>query len=122
MESSFKERLQKRFAELIKDIRKAWQTYEEDKAKDLQKFEEMASDFYPVYISGVVVFRWQLSGGGPADWFDFYVDPLYNLIFVEYHYSEWGKESKRKVSASRFKLLREIWEYYFVEIAKNIKL
>jgi len=122
-EKNCKERLAKHLTSRLRDIRKLWKLYKIDPEKyddEIGKFNDYGIAFGAREDNGIVYFRWELSYGGPADGFNFYVDIDFNLVAVKYYFADWFDCAEKKLSKARFELLKEIWECYFKEYAKTI--
>ncbi len=57
-------------------------------------------------------FRYQLSWGGPADEFRFFVNPDLTCYRIEYWFLDWGDGAKKHLSGEDNTLLMEIWREF----------
>lgn len=57
-------------------------------------------------------FRYQLSWGGPADEFRFFVNPDLSCHRIEYWFLDWFDGARRDLSGEDESLLLEIWHWF----------
>jgi hypothetical protein len=118
-QESCQERLNSELQDRLKDIRTLWRLYQRNPEvthKELGKFEEYGLSFDYV-AKGTFqdqkrgYFRWQLSWGGPADEFRFYLDEDLDAVEIEYWFLDWNDGASKRLSGGAFKLLDEIFQY-----------
>jgi len=65
-------------------------------------------------LSKTVIYKLELSYGGPQDYFEFEYDPVSKqLIEVRYHYLDWFDHAERRITPverEEFKLLERLFE------------
>ena len=118
MSLSCKERIQDELNDRITDIRKLWRLYQRDPdASDpgLGSFHEYGLCFDYV-AKGTFenqkrgYFCWQLSWGGPADEFRFYLDECFDTYQIEYWFLDWFDGAKVDLTGQDYALLEEIFQ------------
>ena len=105
----------------LDDLRKLWTAYcdgdESRHANELGTFFEygLCFDYVPPHtFSGQkeANFRYQLSWGGPADEFRFFVNPDLSCHRIEYWFLDWYDGAHRVLSDENESLLQEIWDWF----------
>lgn len=123
MSETCEKRIEAELRERIKDIRKLWKAYYNNTGsvdEDLGTFEEygLCADYVaPGTFASQKrgYFRWQLSWGGPADEFRFYMDENLKAIIIEYWFLDWFDGACISLSDSDYQLIEEIFTSYFKE-------
>ena len=114
-----KERITKELNDRIKDLETLFSLYkygEDASDPDLGRFEEYGLCFDYVEQNPPetpqAYFRYQLSWGGPADEFRFFVNPDLTPYSIEYWFYDWGDSAKIELTGKRWKLLEDIFEHF----------
>ena len=116
-QESCQERLNAEFQDRLRDIRTLWRLYQrkpEASHPELGKFEEYGLGLDYV-AKGTLqdqkrgYFRWQLSWGGPADEFRFYMDENLDAVEIEYWFLDWNDGACKKLFSNAYRLLDEIF-------------
>ncbi len=119
-QESCQERLNPELHDRLQEIRTLWRLYQKNPDAShpkLGKFEEYGLCFDYV-AKGTFqdqkrgYFRWQLSWGGPADEFRFYMDENLDAVEIEYWFLDWNDGASKKLSGEAYKLLDEIFQYF----------
>ena len=128
---SCKEKVLGELRDRIQDIRKLWRLYQKDpdaSNPDLGSFHEygLCFDYVAKGTFGDQkrgYFRWQLSWGGPADEFRFYLDECLDPVEIEYWYLDWFDCAKVDLTGQDYALLEEIFKDFkdlgIVEAERN---
>ena len=113
-------RLEAELQDRLQDIRTLWrlsQRNPEASRWELGRFEEyglscdyVARGTFQDQKRGY--FRWQLSWGGPADEFRFYMDENLDAVEIEYWFLDWYDGASRSLSGEDFRLLDEIFQNF----------
>ena len=105
----------------LDDLRKLWAAYcdgqENRHVNELGTFPEYGLCFDCVQPrtfndQNEAYFRYQLSWGGPADEFRFFVNPDLSCHRIEYWFLDWYDGAHRVLSGEDESLLQEIWEWF----------
>jgi len=67
----------------------------------LERQQEM-----PLSVEKLAVYRIELSTGGPADWFDVYMNGG-EIQYIEYHFSDWFDHAERNLTGAEFDTVRD---------------
>lgn len=113
-----KERLDGELKDRLADIRILWRLYRRDAEAshpELGSFNEygLSFDYVPKGTFSDQkrgYFCWQLSWGGPADEFRFYVDEELDVTEIEYWFLDWYDGAGKLLTGDDFKLLDEIYQ------------
>ncbi|APV45094.1 hypothetical protein Dform_01775 [Dehalogenimonas formicexedens] len=118
-QESCRERLNGELKDRLRDIRTLWRLYQKHpdaSHPELGKFEEyglgldyVAKGTFQDQKRGY--FRWQLSWGGPADEFRFFMDENLEAVEIEYWFLDWNDGASKTLSGDAFKLLDEIFQH-----------
>jgi hypothetical protein len=78
---------------------------------------EQALQELPLGATKQVVWRVDLSTGGPGDWFEFYVDDNGDVERIEYHFNDWFDHAQRSIShdTDRWNALETAFRYWVGE-------
>ncbi|PVV83296.1 hypothetical protein [Dehalogenimonas alkenigignens] len=117
---SCRQRLSGELQARLRDIRILWRLYRrnpEASHPELGRFHEygLCFDYVPKRTfrdQKRGYFRWQLSWGGPADEFRFYMDEDLDAVEIEYWFLDWDDGAGKKVSGEAYQLLDDIFQYY----------
>ena len=119
-QESCQARLNAELRDRVRDIRTLWRLYQRNSDAshpELGKFEEYGLAFDYV-AKGTFrdqkrgYFRWQLSWGGPADEFRFYMDEDLDAVEIEYWFLDWNDGANTGLSGRAYKVLDEIFQYF----------
>jgi len=109
-----KERIQEAFKMQIEELRKIWKRYLTGESEEIYEYG-LGFDYVPLgsfQDQQEGYFRYQLSWGGPAEEFRFFVDPDLQIRKIEYWYLDWFDGAKLELSGKDFELLKEIFEWF----------
>ncbi|KTB49276.1 hypothetical protein DEALK_01890 [Dehalogenimonas alkenigignens] len=119
-QGSCRERLNAELKDRLRDIRTLWrlnQKHPDASHPELGKFKEyglvldyVAKGTFQDQKRGY--FRWQLSWGGPADEFRFYLDEDLDAVEIRYLFLDWNDCASKKLSGDTYKLLDEIFQHF----------
>ena len=71
---------------------------------------------YPLDLTITPVLRVDLSTGGPADWFECYIDDESKQIYrIEYHYADWFDHASVTLEGNQFTAAKRFCDF-FVEV------
>ena len=116
---SCKDRINEELRDRIKDLRKLWNAYcqGEEEVEDLGNlwdyglcFDYIAPHTFKNQSQGY--FRYQLSWGGPADEFRFYVNPDLTPYKIEYWLLDWFDAASKELKGAEYELLKNIYELF----------
>ncbi|WP_236888120.1 hypothetical protein [Dehalococcoides mccartyi] len=101
-QKSCRERIHLELKDRLGDIRTLWRLYQknpEASHRELGRFDEYGLCFDYVAKNTFrdqkrSYFRWQLSWGGPADEFRFYLDENVDAVLIEYWFLDWKSTSR----------------------------
>ncbi len=121
-EKSCKARVREELRGRIDDLQKLWtaeKAGDENGVEDLGTFNEygLCFDYVPPGTFGGQrrgYFRYQLSWGGPADEFRFFVDENWHPTRIEYWFLDWydGAKVTLREGTKDHALLMEIWGFF----------
>ncbi|MDV2988821.1 MAG: hypothetical protein ACRKGH_09240 [Dehalogenimonas sp.] len=119
-QKSCQARLEAELQDRLRDIRTLWRLYQrnpETSHRELGRFGEyglscdyVARGTFQGQKRGY--FRWQLSWGGPADEFRFYMDENLDAVEIEYWFLDWYDGASRSLSGENYALLNEIFQNF----------
>lgn len=119
-QESCHERLKAELEDRLRDIRRLWRLYKSNPEAirpELGRFEEyglgadyVAKGTFQDQKRGYL--RWQLSWGGPAVEFRFYMDENLDAMEIEYWFLDWNDGAGKRLLGAAFKLLDEIFQYF----------
>ena len=116
-----KARINKALKGRIEDLEKLFRAYQEGEE---ERYSEDIGTFYEYGLGVDYVaphtfrdqrrgyFRYQLSWGGPADEFRFYLDENLNPTRIEYWFLDWFDRAKIILKGNVYQLLAEIYENF----------
>lgn len=105
----------------LQDLEKLFRAYQEG---DEERYSEDIGTFpeYGLCVDYVAphtfnnqkrgYFRYQLSWGGPADEFRFYLDEMLNPTRIEYWFLDWYDGAKLILKGKAYDLLNEIYNFF----------
>lgn len=115
-----RERVTAHRTDRIRDLRKLWETYQEDPDKYLEdlgnmyeyglSFDYVAPGTFEDQEQGY--FRYQLSWGGPSDEFRFYCGPEFIPYRIEYWFLDWFDGASVTLQGKDKELLFEIFDWF----------
>ena len=66
----------------------------------------------PIGRSVSTVVKIELSWGGPADWFEVWLDELRNIDRIIYHFLDWFDHAERELQGSEFEAAESFCRYF----------
>lgn len=119
---SCEDRVRKEYRERMREVQEVWgahlgedsEEYGEDDIFDFGLgFDYVGPNTFSDQPLGY--WRWQLSTGGPADEFRFYVQPTrfsYSPWGIEYWFLDWYDGACKSLSGDDYDLLAEIFDWF----------